>query len=241
MVRLHGQIFEHRAALLAASAVAVVAVAGCSSAGSIASQTTATVTVTATSKTSSPTSESMTTSKTAPPRSSRRTSRSSAASHEATPPAEPTTSNVTSTSQPPPAAAQSSPPAAPTTAEPPTFRSDFDKAWAKKTAGWIIDDITTIDGRIPSGRDIGLAYSNLSNSYGYLEEAGVPPGADAASYSARLSTAKDFASDAFDLEPADYLGALAKYLVVRGNTQLILDAVNAAVGTHRSLPPAPAT
>ncbi|GAB3488098.1 hypothetical protein [Flexivirga lutea] len=119
--------------------------------------------------------------------------------------------------------------------------SDFDKAWAKKTAGWIVEEIKIIDGRIPEGGDIGLAYSNLSKEFGYLEEAGIPPGADAASYSARLSTAKDFASDAYDLEPDDYSGALAKYLTVRGNTKPILDAVNAAVGTHYSLPPKPAT
>ncbi|NYJ73422.1 hypothetical protein [Allobranchiibius huperziae] len=90
---------------------------------------------------------------------------------------------------------------------------DFDAAWAKKTAGWIVDEIKTIDGRLP--------------------------GADPATYKARLVTSQNFCSDAFDIEPDSASTAAAKYLAVRQNTPPILKAINAALGTHFVLPPAP--
>ncbi|UIJ35085.1 hypothetical protein [Allobranchiibius sp. GilTou73] len=86
---------------------------------------------------------------------------------------------------------------------------------------------------------VGLAYSNLSDDFGYLQEAGVPPGANPASYKARLVTSQNFCSDAFDVEPDSGSEAAAKYLAVRQNTPPILKAINAALGTHFVLPPAP--
>ncbi len=102
-----------------------------------------------------------------------------------------------------------------------------------------MEDIKTIDKRVGQGDDPGLAYSNLSDSFGYLKEANVPPGADRASYLARLETLKKFAKDAYNIEIGDPTGALAKYLTLRKETQPILDALNPVLGTQYKLGPPP--
>lgn len=238
---------QRAAMLLVLTAVGGTALSGCSSASKSAAQTTATVTVTAdpSAATTSSSVRETTTTTTTTSASSVSTASTSVTPKSSSAPSRTSTVSQSPTAKPSTTSAADAPEVPETISSsvkaPPASSSNFDKVWAKKTAGWIVEDIKTIDSRIPNGGDIGLAYSNLSNSYGYLEEAGVPPGADAASYLARLRTAKNFASDAFTIESDDQSGALAKYLAVRGNTQPILDAVNAAVGTKFSLPPAPAT
>lgn len=178
---------------------------------------------------------SMKTPTTAP--SSRMTSSSTAAAAvpKSTSPS-PTPSTTSSTT--PPEPARSSVSTEPTVSS--SQQADqFDESWARKSTGWIVESIKTIDKSLKEGGLVGLAYSNLSSSFGYLEEANVPPGANSASYLARLQTLKKFSHDAYTVQFDDPSEAAAKYLVLRKETQPLLNTLNPVLGTQYKLGPAP--
>ena len=147
-------------------------------------------------------------------------------------PAEPETSTAPApTRAPRPVASSRQAPAAP-----PPVESDFDEEWALAKAGDIVEDIGTVDERLSDGIQVDGALNLLSDSYGRLADAGVPPGLDAASYLARVTTLQSFsaqAADGYDVDPTD---ATAKYLVVREETGVLFKQINGAIGSDLALP-----
>lgn len=85
---------------------------------------------------------------------------------------------------------------------------------------------------------IGLltALSMLSDSFGRMAEAGVPPGLSAPNYLARLQTLETFAADAGDLYHDNPMEASAKYEVIRKQTGILLTQINNALDTDLQLP-----
>jgi hypothetical protein len=84
---------------------------------------------------------------------------------------------------------------------------------------------------------VDSALSLLSDSYGRLASAGVPPGLDAASYLARVRTLQSFAEQAADEFDEDYPTAgAARYTVVKKETRTLLGQINSALGTHLTVP-----
>ena len=106
------------------------------------------------------------------------------------------TPSVTATADPPetPSTARS---AAPDRDSTPGI--DFDRAYAIDVAGDMIRDINTVDHRLRDGIAVSSGLWLLSSEYGRLENAGTPPGVDAAKYHARLRTLDAFASAASDI------------------------------------------
>ncbi|MDX6308638.1 MAG: hypothetical protein QOI06_1684, partial [Nocardioidaceae bacterium] len=86
-------------------------------------------------------------------------------------------------------------------------------------------DIRTVDYRLKDGIGVSSALLLLSGSYGYLSDAGTPPGADPASYQARLQTLASFAATASTIYDQDPTTGLAKYEVAREQTSPIFDAL----------------
>lgn len=117
-----------------------------------------------------------------------------------------------------------------------TEESDFDAAWAKTCAGRVVRDMKTVDGRLRDGGAVGSGLSLLSDSFDCFEDAGVPPGSDAATYTARVRTLSKFSSDAADLYDANATTASAKYAVVKENTGPLFSTVNAATGSDYAVP-----
>lgn len=114
--------------------------------------------------------------------------------------------------------------------------NDFDREWATKKVADIIDDIASVDERLADGVMVTSAMSMLSNSYGRLLDAGIPPGVEASEYAARVSTLEEFAARAADLYRADPQEGTAKYAVLREQTGPLFAQLNAALGTDFRLP-----
>lgn len=123
---------------------------------------------------------------------------------------------------------------------PPTPGGQFDAEWARQAVALILGDIKMIDSVAPQDGSLGQDYTNLSDAYGFLEQAGLPRGADGNAYLGGLERLIGLASDASTATSTDPAGAHAKYLSARQKTQPILDDINAAIGTHYEVPSAPA-
>ena len=163
------------------------------------------------------------------------TGQGEAAAAEATMPSEPVPDpTTTALMTPPPAPATT---AADVPVDAPQSESTFDRVWAIAKAKDVIDDIATLDERMLTGPDEGIASGLrlLSDSYQRLSEAGVPPGVDASAYLASLSTLSQFASQASDemvYAPSD---GGARYEVIRQHTGPLLQELGQATGTRLRL------
>ena len=118
----------------------------------------------------------------------------------------------------------------------PSTGGDFDRAYAMGIGGDIIHDINTVDDRLRDGIGVSSALYLLSDSYGRLLDAGIPPGVDAADYYGRLTTLQTFATDAADLYDSNAMEGRAKYAVLREQTGPLLDQLNDAANTNFRLP-----
>ena len=118
----------------------------------------------------------------------------------------------------------------------PTPVSDFDRAYAIGVARDMIRDVKSVDGRLGDGIGVSSGLSLLSGEYGRLEDAGTPPGVDAAKYHARLRTLESFSSTASDMYLDDPTQGAARYAVVREETGTLLSQLNSALGTDLRLP-----
>ena len=112
----------------------------------------------------------------------------------------------------------------------------FDRAYAVAKVSDIVDDIKTVDHRLKDGIGVSSALSLLSDSYGRLQDAGLPPGVDKSTYYARLSTLQAFAAQAADTYDSDAMQASARYVVVRKQTGVLFQQLNTALGTDFQLP-----
>jgi len=115
-------------------------------------------------------------------------------------------------------------------------QTPFDKQYAWTVAKEIVDSIKTVNGYLKDGIAVDSGLSTLSPEYGYLENAGVPPGVRASDYIPRLRTLGSFAQQAADLYIDKPTEALAKYTVLRAETKPVFDQLNAATGSHFKLP-----
>ena len=147
------------------------------------------------------------------------------------------TKTVTATPAPsaPPETPSVEPSAAPDVGSTPAA-NDFDRAYAVNVAGDIIDDIKSVDLYLKDGIAVPSAMSLLSAGYPRLENAGTPPGVNAAKYHARLRTLESFASTAADIYDDRPMEGAAKYAVVRKETGTLFTEMNAALGTNLHLP-----
>lgn len=112
----------------------------------------------------------------------------------------------------------------------------FDRTWALAKAADIIEDIGTVDERLGDGIQVDGALILLSDSYGRLADAGVPPGLDPHTYLARVETLQWFAGQAADRYDLDPLDATARYEVARNETGVLFAQINASIGSHLELP-----
>lgn len=115
-------------------------------------------------------------------------------------------------------------------------RDDFDRAWLLAKASDAREDIANVDAYLQDGIGVSTALFMLSDSFGRMREAGVPPGVDAPTYLARLQTLQSFASDAADLYDVNAQEATAKYAVIRKETGILFGQINTALGTNLTLP-----
>lgn len=109
---------------------------------------------------------------------------------------------------------------------------DFDRAWAVDIASDIVQEVKTVDHRLGDGIAVESAMFLLSGDFTRLRDAGIPPGVDEAEYVARLETLESFTDQAADLYPSDPTEASARYAVVREQTGVLLDDLNAAIGSE---------
>lgn len=114
--------------------------------------------------------------------------------------------------------------------------AEFDRAYAIDIGNDIVHDIKTVDGRLQDGIAVSSALDLLSDSYGRLLDAGMPPGVNEAKYYARLTTLQSFAEDAADLYVSNPMEGRAKYAVLREQTGPLLDQLNGVMNTSLRLP-----
>ena len=113
---------------------------------------------------------------------------------------------------------------------------EFDRAWLLSKAQDAIVDIRTLDVRMSDGIGVPTPLSMMSDTFGRMAEAGVPPGLDASTYLARLSTLQSFAADASEVYNDDPSEGAAKYSVIRKETGVLFSQINKALGTNLRLP-----
>jgi hypothetical protein len=123
----------------------------------------------------------------------------------------------------------------------PTTATTFDRAVALIDYGNLVKDIEQLDRMTLTGAQAALQLDVLANHYASLAAGGSPPGLDAPTYYARLSSLRLFAAAASREAQAGSPQAAARYAVIRTETGTFLALVNGALGTALSLPPAPAT
>lgn len=114
--------------------------------------------------------------------------------------------------------------------------SDFDRAWAVDIASDIVQDVKTVDHRLGDGIAVESALSLLSGNFPRLLDAGIPSGVDEAQYVARLETLESFTDEAADLYSSDPTEGSARYAVVREQIEVLLEQLNAAIGSDFRLP-----
>ncbi len=114
--------------------------------------------------------------------------------------------------------------------------SEFDRPYAMDIATDIIEDITTVDERLGDGIGASSALSLLSDSYGRLLDAGMPPGTGS-EYYGRVTTLQTFAEDAANLYDVNAMEGTAKYAVIRKQTGVLFGQLNDALNTAFRLPP----
>jgi hypothetical protein len=118
----------------------------------------------------------------------------------------------------------------------PAARTRFDRTSARKVAGWIVADLRTVDHRLRDGIGVGSALGLLADDYDYLLDAGTPPHARPARWSARLVTLEDFAKRASEHYPDDPVEATATYEVVRRHTETVFAVLNRELHTTFRVP-----
>ena len=120
---------------------------------------------------------------------------------------------------------------------PQAARAGFDRRYLLKTARYVISDMRTINTRLRDGISVSSAFYILSDSYGYMSNAGVPPKiVKKARYKARLATLSDFANLAGDEYYDDETAAIARYSVIRKQTKILFNQVNTAIGSDLRVP-----
>ena len=118
----------------------------------------------------------------------------------------------------------------------PTGPSRAEMRWVDKDAGWIVDDVTTTEEYVLDGIAVSSSLNLLADNYGRLVSSPAPPGADEAEYYALAATLEQTARDAADLYYDDPMTGGAKYEVLRGHTQELLDQINSWTGSAHRLP-----
>lgn len=113
---------------------------------------------------------------------------------------------------------------------------DFDRDYALLKAQDVIDDLRSIDERMQDGIMAASRLHLLGGNYGRLQSAGVLPKTDAAQYIARLRTLEEFAEQAADQMGYAPTEGSARYQVIRQETGVLFDQLNAALGTILRLP-----
>lgn len=118
----------------------------------------------------------------------------------------------------------------------PASSSAFDRGWAVDIASDIVRDVKTVDHRLGDGIAVESAMFLLAGDYPRLLDAGIPPEVDEAKYVARLETLESFTDQAADLYTSNPTEGSARYAVVREQTGVLLDELNAAIGSDFRLP-----
>ena len=103
-------------------------------------------------------------------------------------------------------------------------------------ARYLIDDISTVDERLGDGIGVPSALDMLSTSCDRMSDADVPPGADPATYMARLRTLSSFSASAATTYSDNPMEASARYAVARVETREMFAVLNAALGTGYRVP-----
>lgn len=111
--------------------------------------------------------------------------------------------------------------------------STFDEPGADLCAARIVEDVTTVDGRVLSGSDLPDALLSLSESYTCLSEAGTPPGVGAAEYQSQLRALSLFTEET---AAGDHGNPQAAYVHIRAQTAPVLELLNGATGWSYALP-----
>lgn len=121
----------------------------------------------------------------------------------------------------------------------PASDPNFDRAYLRTTVEYVIDDIKEADIRAADGDYGGVAssLSLMSGSFGYMQNAGIPPRVNQADYVARLQTLESFAEQASDeLYDDQIINGMARYEVIRKQTGVLFRKINSALGTNYKLP-----
>jgi len=113
---------------------------------------------------------------------------------------------------------------------------EFDRAYAIDIGNDIVHDIKTVDRSLRDGIGVSTALNLLSDSYGRLLDAGIPPGVNESNYYGRVTTLQTFAEDAADLYYTNEMEGSTKYAVLREQTPPLLDQLNGALNSNLRLP-----
>ena len=125
-----------------------------------------------------------------------------------------------------------------------TSSAIFNRATALTGYAALLSDIRTLDAMPLSGNAAAVRLDTLTRHFAALGAGGSPPGLDAPTYYARLSSLRLFADAATREAEAGSPQAAARYAVIRQETGTFLALVNGALSTTFTLPaptPAPTT
>ncbi|WP_076262390.1 hypothetical protein [Intrasporangium flavum] len=125
-----------------------------------------------------------------------------------------------------------------------TSTSVFNRATALNGYAALLSDIRTLDGIPLNGNTAAVRLDTLARHFAALGAGGSPPGLDAPTYYARLSSLRLFTDAAVREAEAASPQAAARYAVIRQETGTFLALVNGALSTTFTLPaptPAPTT
>ena len=126
-----------------------------------------------------------------------------------------------------------------------TSTAIFNRATALTGFAALLSDIRTLDAIPVSGNTAAVRLDTMSRHFAALAAGGSPPGLDAPTYYARLSSLRLFTDAATREAEAGSPQAAARYAVIRQETGTFLALVNGALSTRFTLPvptptPAPA-
>jgi hypothetical protein len=125
-----------------------------------------------------------------------------------------------------------------------TSTAVFNRATALTGYAALVSDIRTLDGIPLSGNAAAVRLDTLTRHFAGLAAGGAPPGLDAPTYYARLSSLRIFTDAAMREAEVGSPQAAARYAVIRQETGTFLALVNGALSTTFTLPaptPAPTT
>ena len=120
----------------------------------------------------------------------------------------------------------------------------FNRATALSGYAALLSDIHALDGIPLSGTAAAVRLDTMTRHFAALAAGGSPPGLDAPTYYARLSSLRLFTDAATREAEAGSPQAAARYAVIRQETGTFLALVNGALSTRFTLPaptPAPTT